>query len=76
MSLHTTNTLRCSRQVQRNSKVCWTSINFSRALGALSLKTLLNEVLKTMTDQALRNTLQNYLLVSVAEFVSFMVQRL
>ena len=29
-----------------------------------------------MTDQALRNTSQNYLLVSVAEFVSFMVQKL
>ena len=29
-----------------------------------------------MTDQALRNTLKIYLLVSVAEFVSFMVQSL
>ena len=28
-----------------------------------------------MTDQALRNTLQNYLLVSVAEFESFMVSK-
>ena len=56
--------------------MCWISINFSRALGALEFETLLDEVLKPMTDQALRNTLQNYLFVSVAEFVSFMVQRL
>ena len=33
-----------SRQVQRNSEVCWISINFSRALGPLSLKILLHEI--------------------------------
>ena len=34
------NTLRCSRHIHRNSEVCWISINFSRALGALEFENL------------------------------------
>ena len=43
--------------------------------GPLSLKILFDEITLQTYDR-LRNNLKNYLLVSVAEFVSFMVQRL
>ena len=64
-----------SSQVQRNQK-CVGFLSISAELwGPLSLKVLLDEITLETYDR-LRNTLKNYLLVSVAEFVSFMVQKL
>ena len=55
--------------------MCWFISISAEPWEPLSLKILLDEITLEAYDQALRNTLQNYLLVSVAEFVSFMVQR-